>query len=434
MKRLQKNIVKMSSDIARAISEECSRPLTESISQEVIATLETIHFLTKNIRKWIKPRKMRYLRPGFMRKSNIVYRMPIGTIAVITPYNFPFSLAMMTLVYLLLAGNTVILKPSEHSSKVAPLMNQLLHDSGLSPRAANIIQGDGDTGKWLVEQPEIKKVFFFGRRETGKKIARICCQYYKPYVLELGGGTISIVCKDARLELAGAGIAWSGFNSGGRSCIATEKVFVDESVLDDFIKIVKKNLETTAVKQCAVYNPDEAERTRQLIDDALLKKAVLISGGKITKRKDGNYDIDNTILLHITPEMKLFKQEIFGPVIGIIPFSQKEDCLSLVKQSYQPLGVSIWSRSKKNVQYFFSCVEASMFWANDSSFGLPSLPWAGWNEAGWGSVYSEFAIHEATKIKWVSTHPSAFALKRFWWYPYTKLKEKFLSFISRYFY
>lgn len=369
-----------------------------------------------------------------MRKSNIVLREPVGTVVVITPYNFPFSLAMMTLVYLLYAGNTVVCKPSEHSKVVAPLMQRLLQESGLSPKAAHVIQGDGEAGKCIIEHPGIKKVFFFGRRETGKMIAHLCVQHFKPYVLECGGGTVSIVCRDTCLELACAGISWSGFYSGGRSCIATERVLVEMSVLDRFIMIMKHTIAAPAVKQSAVYNSREAERIKQLIEDALSKNAILVSGGNIKKREDGTYKIDNTILLNITPEMKLFNEEIFGPVLGIIPFTEKEECLMLIKQGYQPLGVSIWSRSKKTIQYFFSIVEASMFWANDASFGLPSLPWAGWNEAGWGSVYSEFAIHEATKVKWLSIHPSAFALKRFWWYPYTKLKENLLSFISRYFY
>ena len=158
IRKLRRIISKHSDDLARALSNECHRPLTESLAQEILPVLEMARYCEKKFPRWLRTRRFRYMRPGFMIKQNHLIRQPLGVMLVITPANFPFTLGMMSMIYMLLAGNTVVIKPAENSTEVGPLIEKMLLESGLAPRFAQVVPGGPATGEWLVERQEIRKV------------------------------------------------------------------------------------------------------------------------------------------------------------------------------------------------------------------------------------------------------------------------------------
>jgi acyl-CoA reductase-like NAD-dependent aldehyde dehydrogenase len=432
LRGLRSVVAKRSTEIAEAIAKESSQPMEESLSQEVLPVLEMSRYLEKKYPRWLRTQKSRYLRPGFARKSNYIIKQPLGTIAVITPSNFPFSLAMMSLSYLLLAGNTVILKPSERSQYVAPMIAELLAESGLSPRFTGVIPGGPETADRLIQDHRVAKIFFFGSRNAGKTVGRKCMASSKPFVLEMGGGVTAVVLRDADIQLAASGIVWSGMYANGRSCIGTDRVLADSAIEKDFsehlipqVSACKKPGESFALDRV------DAIRLKRLIEDATAKGAKILRGGNVVISDTGRCTIDPTVITNVHPVSRIMKEEIFGPVIAVSFFDEPSGVADLVNHSYQPVGVSIWTKKRRPAMEIAEKIQAGMIWVNDTSFGLPSLPWLGWNEAGSGSVFSRHSLDEALSTKWISYHPSRFSRRRVWWYPYTTFKREVYKFLAK---
>jgi acyl-CoA reductase-like NAD-dependent aldehyde dehydrogenase len=393
-------------------------------------------YCEKNFPQWLTSKKVNYVRPGFLRKQNYLLRQSLGTVGVITPTNFPFSLAMMSIVYILLAGNTVLLKPSEKSSIVAHIIEELLREAKLLPEKVNLLLGGSEIGELLVKHQNIKKVFFFGRKIIGKEILKKCTENYKTCVLELGGGSTALIEKSANIELAASGIAWSGFYSNGQSCVGTDRVFVEKEILKEFLNILKKKVQENQKEsqnqdeKVGVFDYSEITRLKAIIGEAKNEGCEVICGGNSIQGINDQYSLEYTILQAPTLEINLLKEEIYGPIIVIFPLSDIQIAIQLINQFYPSLGVSIWMNNQKKAISIARNVLAGMIWINDTSFGLPNLPWLGRGETGWGQIFSEYSLHEVLYNKWISYHPSMFAQKRIWWNPYTPTKRKLSRFIA----
>ncbi len=434
IKKLRKVVAKRAQEIARAVSKECHRPITEALCQEVLPVLEMSKYCENQFPKWLKDEKIRYLRPGFWRKQNIFVKQAIGPIGVITPSNFPFTLGMMSLIYLLMAGNTVMLKPSEYSQTVAQLIEDLLKEVDLLPDFANLLSGGNEIGKWLVKQPEIKKIIFFGRQANGLSILKECSQNFKPCVLELSGGSTAIVGKDANLNLATSGITWSGFYANGQSCIGTDRVLIEKEIAPEFIALLLKKISNFQSEvfndqiHFGIMNDSEISQLKQIIEMAKKEGCKVLCGGNHIQRSQKRFAFEYTVLSAPDTHSNVFKEEFFGPMIVICPVEDLNESVTEINSVYPSLGVSIWKKNRRETINIAKNIHASMIWVNDTSFGLPCLPWFGTGATGWGRLFSRHSLHEILEEKWISFHPARFTRKRIWWNPYSMLKEKVFSF------
>ena len=428
IRALRKIVSRMSIRIAETISDECRRPVAESISQEVLPVLEMLRYLERHYPRWLLTRE-RYLRPGFSRKRNYLLREPIGIMGLITPGNFPFSLALMSLGYLLIPGNTVLLKPSESSRDVAQLISAVLEEAGIIPHAACVVAGGADVGSQLIEHPEVKKVFFIGSRQTGASVADVCSRLGKPCVLEMGGGTTAAVLEDANLKLASAGIAWSALYADGRSCISTDRVFVHETVADRFLELLAADVRGFHARPPS-FPKIEAERVKSLIDDAVAHGSGIVCGGRVTETAPDAYEIEPTLLTGLTPSMRIYREEVFAPLL-VVQRTPRPELAVALSSSLQPLAASIWTRHRRIALDVARSLNVGMVWVNDASYGLPSLPWFGRGEAGNGSLFASASLNEVTRLKWISCHPSICARRRLWWNPYSALKRKLFEIACR---
>jgi succinate-semialdehyde dehydrogenase/glutarate-semialdehyde dehydrogenase len=439
IRRLRRVVSKNARRIAEAISKENNRPVIEALSQEVLPVLEMAKHCEKKFPKWLARRRLPYRRPGFWQKKNTLFHEPIGPVGIFAPQNFPFSIGMMTLIYSILPGNTVLLKTSDKSRLVPPLIEEILNEAGLiASKAAVVLPGDAKMGQWLIQNPCIKKIFFFGSRKSGEEVADLCQKHSKPFVLEMGGGSTAFVSVDADIELAATGLAWSSFYTHGLSCIATERIFVDERIADKFISTFKLKVTNfqadmaTTWKEGAGNSPD-LSRLNGLIADAKAQGAEVFQAEMpLSEEKSGFFRF--TVIYDATQSMRVFNEDIFGPVVAVQAVLDLEKAISESNNDFQPMGVSIWSRNSKQAYDLAKIAQTGKVWINDSSFCLPHLPWGGWGNTGRGNLFSEFAIQEVTQLKWVSKHPGRFSRSRFWWNPYSSWKEKIMLKIAQNFF
>ncbi len=439
IRKLRALVSREARPIAEAISQERGRALMESLSQEVLAVLEMARFSEKHMPRWLAPRRVSCWSPGFWQKKTRLHFEPLGTVLVLAPRNFPFSLGLMSLIYLALAGNSVLLKPAEESSLVGPWLADLLRRSGLEEAgAAAVFSGDAKVGARLVEHPAIRKVFFFGGRAGGAAVNALCARHAKPRVLEMGGGSAAFVGREADLDLAATGLAWSSFYTRGQSCVATERICVEQEVAGEFCERFVRRVEALALEpgNCAgprVYAPQEIDRFEDLIADARSHGAVVPTGGKpLQPENSGHGAWPPTVITNAASHMKVFREEIFGPLVAIAPVPQLEDAVDDFNRRGLDLGASVWTRDGRRALRLAGSLQSRMIWTNDSSFGLPGLPWGGQGKTGQGSLFSNFSLHEAVQSRWISSHPGWSCRPRFWWHPYTPFKEKVLLSLARF--
>lgn len=439
IRKLRRAVSKNARRIAETISRECHRPVIEALSQEVLPVLEMAKYCEKKFPKWLSQRRLPYRRPGFWQKKNSLFYEPIGPVAIFSPQNFPFSLGMMTLIYAILPGNTVVLKPSEKSLLVPSLIEEILREAGLlTANAVTVLRGDARIGQWLIRHHKVKKLFFFGSRKSGEDVAKLCGEYSKPFVLETGGGCTALVTADADIEQAATGLAWSSFYSHGQSCVSTEKIFIDERIADKFIHIFKEKVMNFQIEMisdesessCDSFN---ASRLNELIEDAKEQGAEVFRASRFpSEEKVGFFRF--TAIFGTTNSMRVFKEEIFGPIVAVQTVPNLKATISGMTNNHSPMGVSIWSRNSKQAYQIAKKIPAGMIWINDSSYGLPHLPWGGSEDAARGNLFSEFSIQQVTRLKWVSQHPARFSRKRFWWNPYSMWKKKLMIKIAEHFF
>ncbi len=440
MRSLRKIVQKKAQFIARTISEEYGRPLSEVLSQEIFPVLEMAKYCEKNYRHWLAPQKMPYRRPCFFRKRNFLVREPLGCIAVFSPNNFPFSLGMMTLIYVAFAGNTVILKPSEKSRQLPDLIEWLIKESGLAEAgAAFVMRGGAEIGKELIKHPSVQKIIFFGHQKSGDDIAQSCIKHSKSFVLESGGGSTAFVLEDADLTLAAKGLAWSAFYANGQSCVSTERIIIDQRVEKKFLRLFKERVEALWEERQLTHSENKfsepyLSRYQKLIKIAKSEGANIHSIGENTNGNPSLSYLLPTIISSSSVLTKLWQEEFFGPLVAIASVSDIQKAVLKVNKNVSSLGVSIWSRDKKKATFLAKNIFSGMIWINDSSFGLPHLPWGGWGKSGWGTLFSKHSLHEVTRMKWVSRHPARWAKPRFWWNPYTPLKENIFLKTTRHFF
>lgn len=419
VRNLRRLIADRSVEIANAISEEKQRPLSETLTLEVLAVLEFCRYNEKMFPRWLAPKPVKFQRPGFLMRRNVVYLDPIGLVCLISPANLPFIMGITSLIYLILAGNTVVLKPSELSVKVAPIIEELLHESGISGIAATVLNGGPDAGKWLIEYPGTRKVFFYGRGSSGEKVRYLCAGLEKPCVLETSGGTTAIVCSDADIDLAARGIAWGVCFAGGEACIRTNRIVVEKGIHADFLALLRENMRISIENSYPVPGWTEDGLATELISDAVERGAVLEKIGP-----EGSFPV---LLTGVKSSMRAWSEEIGRSFAVLKSVDKAEDCLDEIKGVQDPLGISIWSSNIRRAENIARDLGIVMTLINDISLGLPCLPWGGTGSAGKGLFFSEHALHEVTTPRWVSTRSGVFNKPKFWWYPYTEFKEKVLK-------
>ncbi|MEB3366205.1 aldehyde dehydrogenase family protein [Saccharopolyspora mangrovi] len=415
-------LVRRRDEIVEQVRAETGKPRAEALTIEVVPACDFVNFWCKRAPKDLRDEKRRlhgYLLP--MKKLRIKYQ-PLGVVGVITPWNAPFVLSLNPVVQALLAGNSVVLKPSEVTPRSGELAVDVLREAGVPADVVQCVHGDGETGAALVEG-DVDKISFTGSVGTGRSIASACAKSLKPYTLELGGKDAMIVCDDADLERAASGAAYLSMFNSGQVCLSVERIYVVESVADEFIRLLKDKV---AALRCGSVDGDvgplffdkQMDVVSGHVEDARSKGAeVLVGGSRVDG--DGLY-FQPTVVVNATHDMELMTEETFGPIATVMRVRDEDEAIRLANDCQYGLGGSVFTRDAAKAERIGAQLTTGSVVHNDAAviYGVPEAPFGGRKNSGVGQVNGLDSLRGFT-------HPQPILLTRgspkaeSVWFPYT---------------
>jgi len=414
-------------EVIRTITREAGKPRTEAIFAELLLALDTADFLSRRAERWLRPERVPHHNLAMKAKSGRLAFEPHGVVAIIAPWNYPFSIPMTEMIAAVVAGNAALLKPSELTPWCGWLARELFRRAEFPTGLVQVVQGAGAVGAALVEAgPD--KVFFTGSVATGQRIAEACGRKLMPSVLELGGKDAMIVLGDADLEVASSAAVWGGFMNCGQTCISVERIYVEQAVAEQFTQLCVEK--TKKLRVGPATDPDMEVgpmiRERQLesveaqLRDAAARGAQILAGGKRIPELGSNF-FEPTVVTKVDPEMKLMREETFGPVIAIDRVASVEQAIERANDSPFALSASVWTGDAKRGKEVASRLRAGSVMVNDvaSYYGICEAPHGGRGASGWGRTHSRLGLLEMVQVKYVDVDRLPRVAKS-WWYGYTQ--------------
>ena len=333
-------------------------------------------------------------------------RDPVGVVGQIIPWNFPLIMASWKLAPALAVGCTCVLKPAEQTSLTALRLGELIQEAGFPDGVVNIVPGFGETaGAALAAHPDVDKIAFTGSTEVGKLIARAATENLKKVSLELGGKSPNVVFADADLKAAIPGSASAIFFNQGQICTAGSRLFVHKSIFDKVIEGVAE--ETTKFSVGPGINPstnlgplvskEQLARVCGYLDSGAKEGAKAIVGGH--RIGSTGYFVEPTILVDVKPHMKVVREEIFGPVVTAIPFSDPDEVVKFANDTIYGLASAVWTRDIGKAHRIAAKLRAGTVWLNCYNVFDPALPFGGYKQSGWGRESGHAALELYTQTK-----------------------------------
>jgi acyl-CoA reductase-like NAD-dependent aldehyde dehydrogenase len=425
LRKFQRLLQDRKCEIAAIITREAGKPCVEVLLTEVLVVLDASRFLIENAFCFLRDEAVPHGNLAMKTKAGHVVREPYGVIGIISPWNYPLSIPATESLAALVAGNAVVLKPSEFTSLTALELASLLHKAGVPKNIFQVIVGDGTTGAALTNAA-IDKLIFTGSVPTGRRIAQAAAAHFLPVVLELGGKDPMLVLEDADLEVASSGAVWGAFVNAGQTCLSVERCYVHRSLYDAFLAACVRKAEQLRVGNGADAETDVGPliHERQLrivesqVEDAVAHGARVLTGGR--RRKDlGPNFYAPTVLADVTHDMRTMREETFGPVLPVMPFDSEEEAIRLANDSEYGLGASVWTRDRARGEAVARRIQAGIVMVNDavSSFGISEAPHGGVKASGVGRTHGRFGLEEMVRIKYVDWDRMP-GVKKLWWYRY----------------
>jgi acyl-CoA reductase-like NAD-dependent aldehyde dehydrogenase len=350
-----------------------------------------------------------------------IQRVPLGVCGLLMPFNHPMLILAQSLSGALAAGNTVVIKPSELTPLTTLLLGDLALEAGIPPGVVNVVTGFGrPAGEAIAAHPDVAKVNFTGGEQGGRAVGELAARRFARVVVESGGKTPVIIFEDAPLDDAVNGAAFAGFIAAGQTCIAGSRLLVQEGIYDQFVARLARKAETIRVgdpsDERTQMGPVISEgRHRSVLDYVGLGReegARLVTGGGVPDLPpplDGGYFVEPTLLADVDNRMRVAQEEIFGPVLVAVPFSDEEDAIAKANDSRYALGAAVWTRETSRSHRVAAAVDAGICWVNDHHRIEPSMPWGGTGASGVGKEcgVESFEDFSHQKVIVISSDPQA---------------------------
>lgn len=387
-------------DLAETLSAEMGKPFQESLN-EIQGARGRIHFFLNNVASWIQDEWM--IRDGATHEK--LSFEPLGVIGNISAWNYPYLVGVNVFIPALLCGNAVLYKPSEYTTMTGQHIQNLLHESGVPENVFQTVIGGGEVGELLLEQP-LDAYYFTGSYRTGKYIAQKVAHKLVPVQLELGGKDPLYVADEVDVQKAAINAVEGAFYNNGQSCCAVERIYVHEAIYDEFVTAFVKELSINWVmdlpakrttKLGPVSRKEHLPFLQKQVDDAVAKGAKILTGGKRANRK--GYYFEPTVLVNVTHDMDVMKEETFGPVIGIMAVKDDAAALSLMQDTEFGLTAAVFSHNEERAEAMLKELDAGTVYWNCCDRVSPNLPWSGRGKSGLGSTLSYIGIRAFLKTK-----------------------------------
>lgn len=397
---------------------------------EIFTVRAELAHIKSNLKRWMRPKKVMPSLSTFGTTSKIVYE-PKGVCLVVSPWNYPYNLTFNPMLTALAAGNTVIIKPSELTPNMSAVMREIIEECFESHEVA-VFEGDYKVSEHLTSLP-LDHIFFTGSPAVGKIVMTAAAKHLTSVTLELGGKSPTIVDQSADLKKAARNTVWGKFTNNGQTCIAPDYLFVHESVKAEFVELLKENIQNLYGNKeeikanpdyCRIVNARHFERINSLLTNAIEKGARVINGGLTDSSQ--NF-IEPTVLDNIANDSAILQEEIFGPLLPILSYSNLEEVVAFINAKPKPLALYIYSKNNANIDKVLTETSSGDAVINHNllQFSHPNLPFGGVNNSGMGKAHADYGFlafsHERSVLR------DRFSSAHMFYPPYTPKVKKMIK-------
>ena len=416
--------------LLEAMHSDMRKPRFEAYLSDIGLVHVEITYALRHLREWMSVEHVP-TPLAIQLASSTVHHEPLGVALIVAPWNYPVLLLLSPLVGAIAAGNCVAVKPSNEAPRTAAVVEQLITEA-LAPEHVRVVQGPGgEVVPPLIARQRFDHIFFTGSQAVGAKIMALAAPHLTPVTLELGGKSPAIVDREASIDMAARRIAWSKYFNAGQTCIATDHALVHHAVMDEFLAAFVKH-----VQRFFGDDPQRSPHFARLMND---KRFATVTGylGHGTIALGGQHDaadryIAPTVLTQVPLESPPMREEIFGPVLPILPWSEPEEVIAITRRNPWPLAAYIFSNDRKAQRYFQEripfgggCINHTMI-----QFGAPDLPFGGVGTSGMGRYHGRRSFERFSNVKGIAKG-STWLDHRLQFPPYTTLRERILRCVLR---
>lgn len=390
LEKFKKMLKKYEDEIYRALKNDLNKSTHETLTTELGLLYMEIDFILKHLKEWMEPKRVGTPITHKGTKSYI-YEEPYGVSLIISPWNYPLLLSIAPVLGAIAAGNTVILKPSEFTQTISSLLAKMINQT-FDCSYIVVVEGAKEVSQELLEQ-RFDYIFFTGSTTVGKIVMKKASEYLTPITLELGGKSPAIVNEDANINLAAKRIVWGKFTNAGQTCVAPDYLYIHEKIKHKLIKAMKKNIKSLYGKE-----PLQNKNYVRIVSgyhfnrlNTFLSDGEIIHGGNIDSEK---LSIEPTLIDHISWSDSIMQEEIFGPILPILTFTNLEDIISRLKEMEKPLALYYFGEKKQPQKNILENVSFGGGCINDTLYHLanPHLPFGGVGHSGMGAYHGKYSF------------------------------------------
>ncbi|MFH1198601.1 MAG: aldehyde dehydrogenase family protein [Candidatus Omnitrophota bacterium] len=405
--KISEGILGKAGELAEIESKNTGKPIKETTFMDIPSSAEAFKYFADNLEKFLEP-ETRQINSQVAQAQGNILREPHGVVVLIVPWNYPLLIASWKLAQALAAGNTVILKPSSLTPLSVLELMKIIENAGLPEGAINILIGSGEKiGEQLCSDKRVDMISFTGSNEVGRKIIEYASKNVKKMIMELGGKSASIILADADLEAAVNSSLCSIFLNQGQMCTAMSRILVEDSIYDKFVadfsakaKKIKLGAALDFETQMGPLVSDgQRKRVIDFVNQAKTQGARLVCGGNIPGELSKGFFFAPTVFADVKPEMAIFQQEVFGPVVCISKFYNLEEAVNLANKSNFGLAGAIWTKDLAKAKELSGKINAGIIWVNTYGMFFNELCYGGFKQSGFGKELGREGFLEYTRIK-----------------------------------